>query len=276
MPVGLATERARQRERAIQIRLLTPIEAAARIRLAREFDRLGRELAAMFRDSEGTLPRLDDALLEHGRRLKVILDRLYIEVGEVIAPRIREAVGKSFGGRLTTKQELDQATLFRLAMRQFIEGQSGLRIEEITATTLGQVRNALTLIDEQGLGEVPGAKIIEERTGGAIGRARAAQIARTEGHTGSQFASQTQITQLGVEYIKRWVSVQDGRVRRIADGDEFDHKAANGQKRKRNAQYDIKRLRGGSEKLEFPGDPKGSAANIINCRCVQVYEVIRA
>lgn len=290
MPVGLTSERARQRERTVQIRLLATIERAAAIRFAREFNRLGRELGAMLRASEGTLPRLDDAIAEHGRRLTVILERLYVEVGDVMASRIRGAIEKCFSGGLLTKaaadrlaartallvkQGLDQATLFQLAMRQFIEGQSGLRIEEITATTLGQVRDALTLIDVEGLGEIPGAKIIEQQTGGVIGRARAMRIARTEGHTGSQFASQTQITQLGVEYVKRWVSVQDQRTRSVRDGDQFDHKAANGQKRKRDEQYEIKRLKGGSEKLNYPGDPKGSAGNIINCRCIQVYEVIR-
>ncbi len=275
MPVGLASERARQRERAIQVRINAQIERAAATRLAREFNRLARELAAMFIEFNGALPLLDAALAEHGKRLAAILERLYLEAGEAIAPRIREAAGKSFSGSLTTKQELDQATLFRLAMRQFIEGQSGLRIEEITATTLGQVRDALTLIDEEGLGEVPGSKIIEQRTGGAVARARAQTIARTEGHTGSQFASQTQINQLGLRYNKRWVSVQDARTRDIEDGDEFDHKEANGQKRKREEKYDIRRKRGGSEKLDFPGDPKGSPGNIINCRCVQVYEIVR-
>ena len=275
MPVGLVTERARQRERTIQIQLLAPIEAAARIRLAREFDRLGRELARMFRESEGTLPRLDDALAAHAEKLRLILNRLYIEVGDVIAPRIREAVGKSFGGRYSEKQALDSDTLFRLAMRQFIEGQSGARIAEITETTLSQLQTALATITEEGLGERAGAKLIREATGGDIAGFRARRIARTEAHTASQFASQTQIEQLNIQYVKRWVSVQDQRVRDISDGDQFDHKAANGQKRKRNERYDIKKLKGGTEALDFPGDPKGSPANIINCRCVPVYEVVR-
>jgi hypothetical protein len=31
----------------------------------------------------------------------------------------------------------------------------------------------------------------------------------------------------------------------------------------------------GGEKLKYPGDPRGSAGNVIQCRCAVVYERIR-
>lgn len=269
-PTSANSERARQRERTTQIRLLALIERAATARFSREFNRLARELGAMFREF-GALLFLDAAMAEHEKRLTIALNRLYSDAGVVFGSRIRRAVGKSMLGGMRYKQESAQETLFDLAMRQFTEGVSGEKIVDITETTLGQVRKALELIDLEGLGEIPGAKLIEKETGGLIGRKRAARIARTEGHTGSQFASQTQMDQLEVEYFKRWVSVQDARTR--DSDDAFNHRSANGQKVPRGEKFKIKKQGGGTELLDYPGDPKGSPGNIINCRCVQVYEV---
>ena len=270
-PISLGSEAQRQRERTAQIRLMAMLERAATVRFAREFQRLANALAVQYREFAGNLPLLDDAMAEHKRRLTVILDRLYLEAGGTLAARVRASAGKSAGAVRTKQDDEQQASLFDLAMRQFIEGRSGERINEITATTLGQVRGALALIQAEGVGEVVGSKIIEQSTGGLLGRRRAARIARTEGHTSSQFAGQAQMDQLGLDYRKRWVSVQDARTRDREDA--FNHRAANGQTVPRNEQFKIKKQGGGFELLDFPGDPKGSAGNIINCRCVQVYEI---
>ncbi len=66
--------------------------------------------------------------------------------------------------------------------------------------------------------------------------------------------------------------MQDNRTR--DKDDEFNHKAANGQRVKRREKFAIKRKKGGVELLDFPGDPKGSPGNIINCRCVMVFEIV--
>lgn len=260
------SERARQRERTIQVRLLSSIERVSAARIAREFNRLSLELAAQYAEFGG-LPFLEPTLEEHDKRLTALLGQLYLETGELFGARVRESAGKSTGGNLVKQQD----SLFTIALRQFIVSQSATRVDEITETTRGQIRGALAQIEETGLGEVAGAKIIETATGGLIGRTRAARISRTEGHTGSQYGSQTQMDQLGLEYVKRWVSVQDKRTRDSAD--QFNHRSANGQRVKKGETFKIKRKGGGVEELDYPGDPSGSAGNIINCRCVQVYEV---
>lgn len=271
-PLSLVTEAQRQRERAAQIRLMAGIERAAAVRFAREFQRLANVLAAMYRDFAGNLPLLDDAMAEHKRRLTVILDRLYREAGGTLAARVRASAGKSAGVVRTKQDDEQQASLFDLAMRQFIEGRSGERIQSISEATLDSVRVALATISATGIGEVEAAKIIEQATGGLIGRRRAERIARTEGHTSSQFAGQAQIDQLGLDYRKRWVSTQDARTRDRKDA--FNHRGANGQTVPRNEQFKIEKLSGGFELMDFPGDPSGSKGNVINCRCVQVYEVL--
>ena len=57
-------------------------------------------------------------------------------------------------------------------------------------------------------------------------------------------------------FDKEWLTAVDGRERDA-------HRMANGQKRDPLEPFNV-----GGELLMLPGDPRGSASNIINCRCV--------
>ena len=84
---------------------------------------------------------------------------------------------------------------------------------------------------------------------------RAKTIARTEGHRIQQMSTvdaQQAAKAKGADVLKQWDATLDGRTRdshRRVDGEvrELDEKFSNG--------------------LMFPGDPNGSAAEVINCRC---------
>jgi uncharacterized protein with gpF-like domain len=103
------------------------------------------------------------------------------------------------------------------------------------------------------------ARRIREETGGEIGQKRALVIARTETHTASQVGSEAaaQATQLDLD--KQWGSTEDARTRPA-------HAEADGQTVDKDADFVV-----GGERLRFPGDPRGSAGNIINCRCVALW-----
>ena len=92
---------------------------------------------------------------------------------------------------------------------------------------------------------------------------RAARIARTETHSAASFASQEYnkkiSTQLGENLYKRWVSVSDARTR-------DSHARANGQVRQIDDDFQIN-----GALMKYPGDPRGGAKNVVNCRCVVVY-----
>jgi len=64
--------------------------------------------------------------------------------------------------------------------------------------------------------------------------------------------------QSGLVEERAWLTEIDGRERDA-------HRAAHGQQVGLDETYTV-----GGEELEFPGDPNGSAENIINCRCSQV------
>lgn len=84
---------------------------------------------------------------------------------------------------------------------------------------------------------------------------RAKTIARTEGHRIQQMSTvdaQQAAKAKGADVLKQWDATLDGRTReshRRVDGEirELDEKFSNG--------------------LMFPGDPNGSAAEVVNCRC---------
>ena len=58
---------------------------------------------------------------------------------------------------------------------------------------------------------------------------------------------------------RKWVSRRDGKVR---NGKKWNHIKPDGQVRKITTKFMVS-----GERLKFPGDPDGSAGNVINCRC---------
>ena len=96
-----------------------------------------------------------------------------------------------------------------------------------------------------------------------ISRSRAALISRTETHNAAGFSNHYYHLQvqrdLGNKMLKRWVSTADSRTRP-------SHSSASGQ----TVDIDENFLIGGVE-MEFAGDSRGGARNVVNCRCVVVY-----
>lgn len=94
------------------------------------------------------------------------------------------------------------------------------------------------------------------------------RIARTEMLKASNMGSIEGMRQSGVVGRKGWLSALDDRTRTPAKGDAFDHVGAHGEEVGLNEKFQRT-----GEPLDHPGDPSGSLANIINCRC-SVYPVI--
>lgn len=102
-----------------------------------------------------------------------------------------------------------------------------------------------------GYGDI--ARNIRNVSGAPMSRTKT--IARTEGHRIQQTSAvnaQQKAKAKGADVLKQWDAALDGRTRdshRQVDGEikELDEKFSNG--------------------LMFPGDPNGSAAEVVNCRC---------
>jgi hypothetical protein len=64
----------------------------------------------------------------------------------------------------------------------------------------------------------------------------------------------------GVSFVKRWLSAGDGNERE-------SHAMMNGTTTTQQGQF--------GNGLSYPGDPNGTASEIINCRCTFLQEPIR-
>ncbi len=87
------------------------------------------------------------------------------------------------------------------------------------------------------------------------------RIARTETTTAANFAAVTASRVSGVLMSKEWISSLDPRTRRPPHS-HYDHYVMNGVRVDVDKDFDVS-----GEEMEYPGDPKGSAGNTINCRC---------
>ena len=92
-------------------------------------------------------------------------------------------------------------------------------------------------------------------------RWQALRIARTETTAAANYATSVSSSISGVVQEKVWVSAQDARTRRPPKS-IYNHYAMNGVRVDENEPFNVS-----GEELMFPGDPKGSAGNVINCRC---------
>lgn len=92
---------------------------------------------------------------------------------------------------------------------------------------------------------------------------RVRRILRTEANRAINYGAELAADKFEYKTQKRWVAVHDNRTRHA-------HLAADGQTVDQTGAYTV-----GGEQLEFPGDPNGSAANTISCRCFSEVVAMR-
>jgi len=99
---------------------------------------------------------------------------------------------------------------------------------------------------------------------------RSLLITRTESHAASQFAAFRLAQQSNIALNKIWNTTVDQQTRRLPENN-FDHLIMNGQEVSLLRAFQVPTSAGGVERLQYPGDPSGSAGNVINCRCIQTF-----
>jgi len=194
-----------------------------------------------------------DLKIEDGK-LRVINQTFFNKASELgIRQVFSEILGLS-GGKLADKVTQAKLTPY-LRGKLLISTQ---KISGINKVTQRLVSNQL----KAGLDAGEGLNELTSRVKTVLGsnRARALRIARTQtaGAVGS--GRHTGMKSAGVE-LKSWLTAGDEEVRSA-------HKEA-GRKYADGIALDLPFIVA-NESLMYPGDPSGSAANIINCRCVEL------
>jgi hypothetical protein len=189
----------------------------------------------------------------------------YKKVGATFFPLVQSAFVEMRDGKKSEEEAPEQKGMYEEFWNVFhswVLRYTAVRVKEISEATARAIRKTIrSIADEGGSYKMIAAGIREKAK--EINISRATRIARTEVHVASTFAVDEAVKSTRVKFEREWVSVLDERTRE-------DHKKANGQRRGQDEPFDV-----GGEHLMYPGDPKGSAGNIINCRCVVLYHAAK-
>lgn len=147
-----------------------------------------------------------------------------------------------------------------LAAQRYVRTHGAAKVKQISEVTRKQVQAVIENAVIEGLSVPEIQRRILTTTGGQMAQRRARTIAQTEVHGAACAGSQAAVESLNRPYRKEWISnLQPGRTRPW-------HLNAHGQIVSSNEPFLID-----GEHLRYPGDPLGSARNVINCRCVNAY-----
>lgn len=194
-------------------------------------------------------------MVDHEARSRRLLESLWrssAAVGERVA-----TVGKARHD-VEVKADVPDTPIATETIARYISIYSGDKIKQITQTTLDDVQRVISQGLDAGLTE---RELASQIRAYAITKSlsRAQTIARTETHQASSFVTDQMVQASGVEFEREWVASKGERTRRA-------HREADGQRVGMNEPFSV-----GGELLMYPGDPDGSAKNVINCRCQAVY-----
>lgn len=226
-------------------------------RIAREIARAMRQAARNIR--EGRILPVESIRAEHERRIGIIMNSLWTVSANESAENLL-GTQKSINLKIERKEDneiLKTVNPEKIA-RDWLRLYGGTKIKDITSTTIIDITRIVNGGIEDGLSEIEISKLIAQNS--AIrGLARAQTIARTESHQAMSVAAMSTAKATGIKMRKQWVASKGDRTRQ-------EHAEADMQIVAMDQPFNV-----GGESLAFPGDPAGSAWNVINCRCVVVF-----
>lgn len=132
-------------------------------------------------------------------------------------------------------------------------------VGDVQRTTLDKLAGIIGIGVGEGLSMPAIAALIDELYLDQILPDRSIVIARTETIRATNRGSQDAALATNLDLNKIWVATADDRTRPA-------HTAADGQMTDIRGTFTVD-----GEQLQYPGDPDGSAGNVIQCRCTVVY-----
>lgn len=227
-------------------------------RFIKAFNAFARDAAKDLRDT-GVSPS-QETIIKHFRRIENDLKILYLTAGNIAAQRQFTTLLKH---RWNDYQTKDAQTDFDRFLQVFIDSQSFDKANEISETSINDLKFILGDGLEEGLSNEEISQLIIDKFKEQLSESRTTRIVRTETHNALMFANlaSTQILDrdLDLGLVKEWVAVEDDRTRE-------DHQIADGQTVPLKELFTV-----GPDRMERPGDPTASAGNVINCRCALVF-----
>jgi HK97 family phage portal protein len=167
---------------------------------------------------------------------------------------------KAQDGRFETKAVSD---VWLAAVLQWVRDTTAEKVEGIGDYTRELLKTDITRALLEGASTFNLQRVIAASYAGFTDY-RAERIARTEVVAASNLGSVAAAQATGLELRKKWLATPDPRLR-------DSHRAVNGQVRGLKEAFSVS-----GSRLMFPGDSSmgAAAAQTINCRCTQTYEVV--
>jgi len=225
--------------------------------------RIGKEIARAMRQAARNLEKgaflpVDSVRPEHEKRMSRILLQLWSESGQAIQDTLIDTAKHNRLIMELKLVEVEGTPTADAIMVDFLRQYGGLKITQITGTTLDDINSVVSQGITDGLSELEIGRLVY-LVAPTKGASRAQTIARTESHQAANVTAQGTANAAGLTMRRQWVSASGERTRK-------DHREANGQTVDMHEPFKV-----GGENLMYPGDPAGSAKNVINCRCAVVF-----
>ncbi len=228
----------------------------------------GEKKAVLAAINEAALPstadiRAEHALNGHASTLQQVLLKLYQDIGQDIGSEVASAFAREKRQRATWRAK-DSATstinMFSAQTVAYLLKLAGTKVSQINDTTLASLRQALADGVAAGEGIPELARRVDDLYLQKIIPNRSTTIARTEVVGASNVAAMEAARSSGLTLNKVWLATGDNRTRP-------DHLEADGQEVPMDQPFVV-----GDEELMQPGDPAGSAGEIVNCRCTVYFK----
>jgi len=166
---------------------------------------------------------------------------------------------EEFKSHFCLEIKISLGDIYKSALSLWARFQSAVMIKNISETTREIIKRTVNQGLDKGKSNQVIAKEIKERLTGPSAAKRAIRIARTETHNATQRGSYETASQAPIEMEKEWGATEDARTR-------LTHNLADGQVVAIDKPFTV-----GGIRMMYPGDPKGTAKEVINCRCVALY-----
>ncbi|MBW2363565.1 MAG: hypothetical protein JRF25_00540 [Deltaproteobacteria bacterium] len=215
--------------------------------------------------------RLIGIFKKHYKRVATVFSRRAYQIFEESKKSIYPDSYKQIDFAIELKGPKDE---FWNSIGKWSTTEAAKKIRSIQRTTKGVIARVIHKGMEKGESHLDIAKRIR-KTSAAINPHRSKTIALTETHGAAVKAVDTAVASTRIEMEREWVSAKDDRTRTRDKSNRFEHyrsfpNGADGEKVAQDGKF-----KGTGQALDYPGDSKGSAGNVIRCRCVLIYHTVK-
>lgn len=185
-------------------------------------------------------------------KIKAMFVEIYTTIGINYGNRIKKTLEKTTKANILFNDVLLEQILL------FLSNEGGIKITSVRSTLIEQLINAVkeSLKENATVIELQNEIYRIAKQSGTFYKWQALRIARTETTSASGLAAYQTAQQSNLVMTKKWISAKDNRTR-------LDHAIENGQ----IVDLEEPFLMADGSTLLYPGDTKGKASQVINCRC---------